>query len=126
MHPQGGLELSSEHVLQACAQASGEICMVPLENVLYLQSNQNSVTECLASSMGVCSQKSFHCVGAGLFLRLTSLRVSDPEAVACEHVHKVLEVHFMKYFAWEVHLHVLNLPALLSPSSVLVQRVWWS
>ena len=48
--------LSLVHVLQACVQVSGEICTVPLENALYLQSNQNSVTECLASSMGVCSQ----------------------------------------------------------------------
>ena len=38
--------------------------MGPLENVLYLQSNWNIVTESLALSMGVCSQKSFHCVGA--------------------------------------------------------------
>ena len=64
MQLQGGLELSLVHVLQACVQVSGEICMLPLENVLYLQSNSNSVTECLALSMGVCSQKSFYCVGA--------------------------------------------------------------
>ena len=63
MQFQGGLELSLGHVVQACVQVSGEICTVPLENVLYLQSNQNSVTECLALSMGVCSQ-SFHCTGA--------------------------------------------------------------
>ena len=61
---QGGLKLFLVHVLQACVQVSGEICTVPLENVLYLQSNWNNVTECLALSMGVCSQKSFHCVGA--------------------------------------------------------------
>ena len=123
---QGGLELSLEHVLQACAQVSGEICMDPLENFLYLQSNQINVTECLASSMGVCSYKSFHCVGAGLFSRLMSPQVSEPEAAACRHVYQVLEVHTMKYFAWGVHLHVLDLPALLSPLSVLVWRVWWS
>ena len=35
--------------------------MVPLENVLYLQSNQNNVTECLASSIGVCSHKLCRC-----------------------------------------------------------------
>ena len=34
MQFQDGLELSMEHVLQACVQFSGEICMVPLENVL--------------------------------------------------------------------------------------------
>ena len=54
MHLQDGLELSLQHVLQACVQVSGEICMVPLENVLYLQSNQNIVTECPTLSMGVC------------------------------------------------------------------------
>ena len=64
MQLQGGLELSLEHVLQAFVQVSGEICTVPLENVLYLQSNWNSVTEYLALSMGVCLQKSFNCVGA--------------------------------------------------------------
>ena len=75
MNLQGGLELSLEHVMLACAQASGEICIVPRENVLYLQSNWNSVTECLALSMGACSQKSFHCAGAGLFSRLMILQV---------------------------------------------------
>ena len=79
MHLQDGLELPLEHVMLACAQASDEICTVALENVLYLQSNWNNVTECLASAMGVCSQKSFHCVGAGLFSRIMSLRVSEPE-----------------------------------------------
>ena len=63
MQLQGGLEFSLEHVLQACVQVSGEICTVPLENILHLQSNWNNVTECLALSVGVCSQKSFHCVG---------------------------------------------------------------
>ena len=38
--------------------------MGSLENILYLQSNWNIVIECLVLSMGVCSQKSFHCVGA--------------------------------------------------------------
>ena len=64
MQLQGGLELSLVHVMQACVQVSGEICTGPLENGLYLQSNQNIVTECLALSMGVGSLKSFHCVGA--------------------------------------------------------------
>ena len=73
------------------------------ENILYFQSNQNSVTECLALSMGVCSQKSFHCAGAGLFSRLMSFWVSEPEVAPWRHVHKVLEVHSMKHFAWEVH-----------------------
>ena len=91
MNLQGGLELSLVHVLQACVQVSGEICTGPLENVLYLQSNQNNVTECLALSMGVCSQKSFHCVGAGLFSRLTILLVLEPVSAACGHVHSVLE-----------------------------------
>ena len=48
--------------MQVCILAWDEICTGPLENVLYLQSNWNIVTECLALSMGVCSQKSFHCV----------------------------------------------------------------
>ena len=112
--------------MQACAQVSGEICTVPLENILYLQTNWNNVTECLALSMGVCSHKSFHCAGARLFSRLMSLWVLELETAACGHVHLVLEVQSMKYFAQEVHLHVLDLPALLSPSSVLVQRGWWS
>ena len=43
--------------------------------------------ESLASSMGVCSQKSFHCRGAGLSLRLLSLQASEPAAAACGHVH---------------------------------------
>ena len=51
---------------------------------------------------------------------------SEPEVADCGHVHKVLEVHFVKYFAQGVHLHVLDLPALLSPSSVLVLGLWWS
>ena len=34
--------------------------MGPLENVLFLPSNWNIVTKCLASSMGVCSQKSLY------------------------------------------------------------------
>ena len=64
MQLQGGLELSLVHVMQACVQVCGKICMGPLENVLYFQSNWNIVTECLALSMGVSSLKSFHCVGA--------------------------------------------------------------
>ena len=44
MHLQDGLELSLEHVLQACVQVSGEICTGPLENILYLQSNWNNMT----------------------------------------------------------------------------------
>ena len=64
-----GLELSLEHVLQSCVQVSDEICTVPLEKIIYLQSNQNSVTKCLASSMGVCSLMFFYCVGAGFFLK---------------------------------------------------------
>ena len=52
MHLQDGLELSLERVSHACVQVSGEICTVSLENILYLQSNQNNVTECPASSRG--------------------------------------------------------------------------
>ena len=58
-------------------------------------------------------------MGAGLSLRLLSLWASEPVAVACGHVHRVLEVHSMKYFAQEMCVHVLDLPALLSLSSVL-------
>ena len=123
MQLQDGLELSWEHVLLACVQVSAEICMVPQENILYLQRNRNSVTECLASSMGVCSQKSFHCVGAGLFSRLMSLLVCKPVLAACGHVHSVLEVHLMKYFALEVCVHGLNLPALLSLLLVVLKGV---
>ena len=51
-----------EHVLQACVQVSSEICVVPMEIVLYLQNNQSNVRESAASSMGVfLSQKSYHC-----------------------------------------------------------------
>ena len=84
--------------------------MDPLEKVLYLQSNWNSVTECLALSMGVSSPKSFHCVGAGLFSRLPIHLVCRPELLTCGHVHSVLEVHSVKYF----HVHVLDRPVLLS------------
>ena len=101
-----------EHVLQAYVQVSGEICTVQLEIVLYLQINRNSGTESLASSMGVCSQ-SYHCGCAGLSLRLPSLWASEPAAAGCGHVYWVLEVHSMKYFAWEMCVHVLDLPALL-------------
>ena len=126
-HLQGELELSLEYVLQACVQVSSEICMVPLEIVLFLQTNWSSVTESLASSMGVCSQKSCHCVGARLSFRLPSLWASEPAVAACGHVHWVLEVHSMKYSAWEMCVHVLALPACLSLSLVLCfQRVWWS
>ena len=41
----------------------------------------------------------------------------------CGHVQSVLEVHSMKYFALELCVHVLNLPALLLLLSLLVQRV---
>ena len=98
--------------------------MVPLETVLYLQSNQSSVTESLALSMGLCSKKSCHCVGARLSSRLTNLWASEPAAAACGHVHWVLEVHSMKYFAWEMHVHVLALPAWLLLSSCCVFRVF--
>ena len=43
----------------------GEICMVPLEIVLYLQSDPSSV------SIGVCSQKSYHWGGCWTFLEAT-------------------------------------------------------
>ena len=119
MIPQGGLQLSLEHVWQACAQVSSKICMVPLEIILYLQNNQSSVTESLALLMGVCSQKSYHCVGAGLAVKLPSLCSSEPAVVACGHVHWVLEVHSIKYFVWEMCVPVLALPACSVPSSVL-------
>ena len=54
------------------------------------------MTESAVSSMGVCSQKSCHCFGAGLSVRLTILQASEPAAVACGHVQLVLEVHSMK------------------------------
>ena len=47
--------------MQACVQVSGEICAVPLEIVLYFQSNQSNVTESVALSMGVSSLKSYCC-----------------------------------------------------------------
>ena len=84
--------------------------MGPLENVLYLQSNWNIVTECLASSMGVCSQKSFHCVGVWLFSRLAIHLVCRPELSTCGHVHSVPVVPYMKY----LDIHVLDWPVLLS------------
>ena len=77
--------------------------------------------------MEVCSQKSCLGVGAGLSLRLPSLWASEPAVAACVHVYWVLEVHSMKCFAWEMYVHVLDSPALLSLSSVqLYWRVWWS
>ena len=100
--------------MQACVKVSDETCMGPLRNVLYLQSNWNSVTECLASSTGVCSQKSFHYAGARLSSRLMILLLREHVSASCGHVHSVLEVYSMNYFALGVCVHVLDLPILLS------------
>ena len=62
------------------------------------------MTECLASSMGVCSQKSFHCVVAWLFFRLAIHLVCRPELLTCGHVHSVLVVPYEKY----LDVHVLD------------------
>ena len=78
--------------------------MGPLEIILYLQSNWNIVTECLALSMGVCSQKSFHCVGARLFSRLTIHLVYKPEQSTSGHVHNVPVVPYVNY----LDVHVLD------------------
>ena len=69
----------------------------------------NIVTECLASSMGFCSQKSFHCVGAWPFSRLTIHLVCKPELSTCRHVHNVPVVPYMKL----LDVHALDLPVLL-------------
>ena len=68
--------------------------MDPLGNVLSLQSNQNIVTICPALSMGICSQKSYHCVGAGLFSRLAILPACRLDSVAGVHAYSRVNVHF--------------------------------
>ena len=69
--------------------------------------------------MRVCSQKSCCYVGAGLSSRLMNVQASGPAAAACGHMHWVLEVQSMKYFAWEMFVHALAFPAWLLLSSVL-------
>ena len=56
--------VSVMHVLPAGGLTGGRVCMDPLGNILSLQSNQNRVMICLALPMGICSQKSYLCVGA--------------------------------------------------------------
>ena len=90
-----------------------------------LQGNQSSVTESLASSMGVCSQKSCHCVGAGLSSRLANLWASEPAVVACGHELQVLAVQSMEYFAQEMCVHALALLACSSLSSVQCFWMVW-
>ena len=77
---QDGLVPSLVHVMLACGQVSGETCTDPLGNILFPQSNQNTVIISPALLMGTCSQKSFHCVGAGLFLRLAFLPACVPDS----------------------------------------------
>ena len=109
----GGLEPFLVHVLPACGQVSDETCMDPLGNVLSLQSNQNIVTISPALSMGICSQKSYRCVGAGLFLRLAILPACRLDSVVGVHAYSKVNVHFdvfqrlvilycVQYWFWEV------------------------
>ena len=84
---QDGLGPSVVHVLLASGQGSGETCMDPLRNVLSLQSNRSIVTISLDLSMGICSQKSYHCVGAGLFLRVAFLPACAPGPGLGVHAH---------------------------------------
>ena len=92
---QDGLGPSLVYVMLACGQVSGETCMDPLGNVLSLQSNQSIVTISLALSVGTCSRKSFHCVGAGLSLRLAFLPACAPGPWLGVHAYSKVEVHFV-------------------------------
>ena len=72
--------------------------MDPLGNVLSLQSNWNIVIICPALSMGICLQKSYHCVGAGLFSRLAILPACKLDSVAGVHAYSKVNVHFASNF----------------------------
>ena len=95
---QDGLGPSLVHVMLACGQVSGETCTDPLGNILFLQSNRSIVTISLALSVGTCSQKSYHCVGAGLFLRLGFLPACAPGPWLELHAYNKVEVHFVNDF----------------------------
>ena len=95
---QGGLEPFLVHVMPACGQVSGETCMDPLGNILSLQSYRNIVTISPALSMGICSQKSYRCVGAGLFLRLAILLACRLDSAAGVHAYSKVNVHFASNF----------------------------
>ena len=92
---QEGLVPSLVHVMLACGQVSGETCTDPLGNVLFPQRNWNIVTMSPALSMGTCSRKSFHCVGAGLFLKLVFLQACIPDSWLGVHAYSKVEVHFV-------------------------------
>ena len=87
---QDGLEPFLVHVLPACGQVSGETCTDPLENILFLPIP--------ALSMGICSQKSYHCVGAGLFLRLAILPACRLDSATGVHAYSKVNVHFVSNF----------------------------
>ena len=92
---QDGLGPSLVHVMLACGQVSGETCTDPLGNVLFPQSSRSIVTISLALSVGTCSQKSFHCGGAGLSLRLAFLLTCAPGPWPGVHAYNTVEVHFV-------------------------------
>ena len=72
--------------------------MDPLGNILSLQSNQNIVIICPTLSMGICSWKSYHCVGAGLFSRLAILPACRLDSVAGVHAYSKVNVHSASNF----------------------------
>ena len=70
--------------------------MDPLGNILSLQSNQNIVIISLALLMEICSQKAYHCVGAGLFLRLAILPAYRLDSVVGIHAYSKVNVHSVR------------------------------
>ena len=105
---QDGLGPSLVHVLLACGQVPGETCTDSLGNVLSLQSNWNIVTISFALSVGICSWKSYHCVGAGLFLRLAFLPACVPSPGLGVHAYSKANVHFVSNFVVYQKLVVLH------------------
>ena len=75
-----------------------KLVQIPWETSLSLQNNWNIVTICPALSMGICSQKSYHCVGAGLFLRLAILLTCRLDSAAGVHAYSKVNVHFVSNF----------------------------
>ena len=70
--------------------------MDPLGNVLSLQSNQNIVIISPALSMEICSRKSYHCVGAGLFSRLAILPACRLDSVVGVHAYSKVNIHSVR------------------------------
>ena len=60
--------------------------------------SKQPVIICPALSMGICSWKSYRCVGAGLFSRLAILPACRLDSVAGVHAYSKVNVHFVSNF----------------------------